>query len=72
MPTVPAEVVVGPISVLLPIGIVVLAVVGNQVVQGKAARGNDESGAMLGLPAESTGFTCLLLPNTSSEDDCVM
>ena len=53
MPTVPAEVVIGPIPVLLPIGIIVLAVVGNQVIQGEAIMGNDEVGAMVRLPAVS-------------------
>ncbi len=51
MPTVPAEVVVGPVTVLLTICIIVLAIVGNQVIQGEAVVRNDEVDTLVGLPA---------------------
>ena len=55
MPTVPAEVVIGPIAVLLTVRIIVLAIVGHQVIQGEAIVSNDEVDALVGFPA------CMLL-----------
>ncbi len=57
MPTIPAEVVIGPVTVLLTICIVMLAVVGNQVIQGEAVMRNDEVDALVGLPARTAHVT---------------
>ena len=54
MPTIPAEVVIGPITVLLAVCIVMLVIVGNQVIQGEAVMRNDEVDALVGLPARPT------------------
>ena len=51
MPTVPAEVVIGPVTVLLTVCIVMLAIVGDQVIQGEAVVRNDEVDTLVGLPA---------------------
>ncbi len=53
MSTIPAEVVIGPITVLLTICIVMLAIVGNQVIQGEAIMRDDEVDALVGLPART-------------------
>ena len=46
---VPAQVVVAPVPVLLAVGLVVLAVIGNQVVEGEAVVAGDEVDALLRL-----------------------
>ena len=51
MPAVPAEVVVGAITILLTICIIVFVIVGHQVIQGEAIVGYDEVDALIGLPA---------------------
>ena len=51
LPTVPAEVVVGAIPVLLAIGIIVLVIVGHQVIQGEPIVSNNEVDALVRLPA---------------------
>ena len=53
MPTIPAEVVIGPITVLLTVCIVMLPIVGNKVIQGEAVMRNDEVDALVGLPART-------------------
>ena len=47
--TIPAPVVVGAVAISLAVGLVVLLVVGNQVVQGEAVMAGDEVNALLGL-----------------------
>lgn len=49
--TVPAEVVIGAISILLPIGIVVLGIVCYQVIQREAVMSYDKVDALMRLPA---------------------
>ncbi len=51
VPTVPAEVVIRPIPVLLTICVIVLAIVGHQVIQGEAIMGNNEVDALVWFPA---------------------
>ena len=51
LPTIPAEVVVGAVPVLFTVGIIVLAVVGDQIIQGKAVMSNDEVDALVRLSA---------------------
>ncbi|KAA6423616.1 MAG: hypothetical protein FRX49_06676 [Trebouxia sp. A1-2] len=50
-PTIPAEVVIGPITILLTICIVMLAIVGNKIIEGETVMRNDEVDALVGLPA---------------------
>lgn len=52
LPTVPPEVVIGAVPVLLPVGIIVLAIVSHQIIQGEPVMSNDEVDALVRLPAE--------------------
>ena len=61
MPAVPAEVVVGSITILLPVCIIVLAIVGDQVIQGETVVSNDEVGAMVRLSAKAMSTELLQL-----------
>ena len=51
LPTIPAEVVIGPVAVLLPIGIIMLGIVRHQVIQCEAVMGNNKIDALVRLPA---------------------
>lgn len=64
LPAVPAEVVIGAVSILLTICLVVLAVVGHQVMQGVAIMSYDEVDALVRLPASHTVFLTAMLTTT--------
>src|SRR5262249_21746415 len=62
--TVPAGVVVGAVAVVLAVGLVVLAVVGDEVVEREAVVAGDEVDALLGL-------ALLVAVNLRAADDAV-
>ena len=69
MPTIPAEVVIGPVTVLLTICIVMLAIVSNQVIQGEAVVRNDEVDTLVGLPARTAHANVTSDAVTTKDED---
>ena len=54
LPTIPAEIVIGPVAVLFPIGVIVLKVVCHQVIQCETVMGNHKIDALVRLPAQQS------------------